>query len=393
MKIKLLLILLLLSSTTWACQYNVRDIGFVDLKGSTYKLYVFLDKDNSEQQSQLQTLLNDKLYDSNVISEILLSDSNVFHIEKPTRLPAAVLVASNSEKLSIALDKPNKTISQQLTDITDQLISSSIKSEILKQMAGNFAVVLLIESADSKQNIQAQATIANSLEYIKQQMVFMPKKVNSPPVLFKISAADAKTHDIFLWELGINKIDGTAAAIVYGRLRKMGPVMTGNEITEEMLNAYLGVIGADCECDLDRRLLHSPMLAHRWPRQLYLDTTEALGFDPENPQVKMEISQIISSHSSISTGKLETPDVSFGYQEFIIDDSSLIKDIDQLPEVAPPENLEEIPLPPVNQEPAQKRTEPKPKPITPDGGFSLSILVILAIIVVIAGFIIVMGKK
>ncbi len=71
------------------------------------------------------------------------------------------------------------------------------------------------------------------------------------------------------------------------------------------------------------------MLPVRWDEKIQAQAAKALGFDPENPMVKMEISQIIR-HSLISNGSQDWdnyPDVSFGYREIVVDFDSAPEDL------------------------------------------------------------------
>jgi hypothetical protein len=250
----------------------------------------------------------------------------------------------------------------------------------------HFAVVLLIESDEPQKNQQATLAIETSLMQIAQQMAFMPKRIQAPPVLVRLTPEDAVQHHPFLRELGIQDRSAPATMILYGRLRTMGPVFFGEDITDKTLTAYLSVIGADCECDLDRRLLHTPMLIHHWPRPMYEAATEALGFDPEHPEVKMEISQIIADHGPVDTGDLKIPEVAFGYQEFVIDDSTMpLAESDGA-------HLDTSVTAADNRTP-EKRVHPLALPITPSGKLPLYGLFALACAVIVTGIIIVCRKR
>lgn len=367
----------LLSGTVFACQYNVRDIGFVDLDQSTARLTVFLEDAQPDLCVSLRALLDEAMYETNVSGALVLPASEVPAITTPAHLPAAVLVSPAGQSLVIPLDIPDKSLVQTLSELTTQWIRSPVKTDLLVQAAGHFAVVLLIESDDAQKNRQAALAVETALMHVTQQMAFMPKRIESPPVLVRLTAEEAVQNDLLLWELGVTPDSAPAAAILYGRLRRMGPVLFREDITEETLTAYLGVIGADCECDLDRRLLHTPMLSHHWPRSLYESVTEGLGFDPEHPEVKMEISQIITAHGSAATGDLQIPNVTFGYQEFMIED-------------LPPVSTEsgDAHLAAVDHKRPEGRVPPLAVQITPSGKWPLYSLLVLAGAVLVTGIII-----
>ncbi len=74
----------------------------------------------------------------------------------------------------------------------------------------------------------------------------------------------------------------------------MGPNIVGDDITAQRVEDYLGVVGADCECGLDRKWMQGSMLPIRWEEPLRERLAAGLGFDPEDPMVKTEISILVS---------------------------------------------------------------------------------------------------
>ncbi|MCJ7778271.1 MAG: hypothetical protein MUP16_08165, partial [Sedimentisphaerales bacterium] len=125
---------------------------------------------------------------------------------------------------------------------------------------------------------------------------------------------------ILLWSLGLEPQDVNRpyAAIFYGRGIWIGPLFEGQQITEENLASILFVIGSDCECGLDYRWLRGTMLPVRWDQKIQAQAAESLGFDPESPIVKMEISWIINK----GIGGDFYPSVPLGYQEFVMEPES-----------------------------------------------------------------------
>jgi hypothetical protein len=119
---------------------------------------------------------------------------------------------------------------------------------------------------------------------------------------------------------------------------------------------------------------------------MYEAATEALGFDPEHPEVKMEISQIIADHGPVDTGALKIPEVAFGYQEFVIDDSTV--PLAESHDV----NLDTSVTAADNRTP-EKRVHPLALPITPSGKLPLYGLFALACAVIVTGIIIVCRKR
>jgi hypothetical protein len=143
----------------------------------------------------------------------------------------------------------------------------------------------------------------------------MPKPIAHPPVLVEVDSESLSREKVLLWSLGLepNDIDQPHAAVLYGRGRWIGPMFVGEQITEDNLAAVLFVIGADCECGFDHRWLQGTMLPAQWDEKLQAQAVESLGFDPENPMIKAEISWIVRR------GYPVYPSVPLGYQELVVE--------------------------------------------------------------------------
>jgi len=74
----------------------------------------------------------------------------------------------------------------------------------------------------------------------------------------------------------------------------MGSALQDDMITRDVIKNLLTVVGADCECGLDHSWILGRMIPMRWETRVQSDITKNLGFDVENPQVKSEMSQILS---------------------------------------------------------------------------------------------------
>jgi hypothetical protein len=87
------------------------------------------------------------------------------------------------------------------------------------------------------------------------------------------------------------------------------------------LRERLVLIGQDCECELDRAWLSGPLLPGRWDRTLQQTAARTLGFDPENPVVRAEVSRIIERGPQANQRK-RTPATSqaLGYSEESIEE-------------------------------------------------------------------------
>ena len=323
----------------FACRYNVREVGFVDLGIERYRLYGYVDKNTpAEITSSFEQISYAALLESNIEAEIIDVNQQKDHpaikyldslqlVAKPRpalatgqiqTFPSAVLVSPDGQTLAVPLTKPGsaaRDFEQTLRSAIDDILSSPKRQEILQQVAKAYGVVLLIESVDGEQNKKAKEAARGAIKLVAGQMQYLPKPIAHPPVLIEVSQASLSQENVLLWSLGLDKdkLDQPHAAVLYGRGRWIGPIFKGEQITQDNLTAVLFVIGEDCECGFDHRWLQGTMLPARWDENLLSVAAESLGFDPESPMIKTEISWIVGRGSS------SYPDVPLGYQELVVE--------------------------------------------------------------------------
>ena len=305
---RLLLLLLLSAETALACRYNVRDVGFVDLETETYHLYGFIRPETpADAVSLLQQLPTAALRDCNIQVEIVNADGPVNHpaLKHLSRgiadsLPTAVLVSPDGQALPLPLSRPGQSFQDSLASALGEAASSVKREEILRTISRAFAGVLLIEGDRADENDRARQAISRAIEAIRAQMQSMPKAVAEPPAMIVLDAAALLQERILLWSLGLEATRTALprAVVLYGRARWIGPLMKGEEISEPNLTGLLSIIGADCECGLDVAWTLGTRLPVRWEEARHAQVAKALGFDPENPLVKIEVSRIAGRFSS-----------------------------------------------------------------------------------------------
>jgi hypothetical protein len=315
----------------FACRYNVREVGFVDLGIERYHLYGYVDKNTpAEITSSFEQISYAALLESNIEAEIIDVNQQKDHpaikyldslqlaalaAAQIQTFPSAVLVSPDGQTLSVPLNSTRQPFEQTLRLGLDDILSSPKRREILQQVAKAYGVVLLIESADGEQNKKAKEAARGAIKLVAGQMQYLPKPIAHPPVLIEVSQASLSQEKVLLWSLGLDKdkLDQPHAAVLYGRGRWVGPMFKGEQITQDNLTAVLFVIGEDCECGFDHRWLQGTMLPARWDENLLSSAAESLGFDPESPMIKAEISWIVGR------GFSSYPDVPLGYQELVVE--------------------------------------------------------------------------
>jgi hypothetical protein len=315
-----------LTQIAFACRYNVRETGFVDLGVEPYLFYGFVNQDTpADVVSSFKDLSDVDLIDSNIRVEIIDTVQQKNHpamklLDKwaVRTFPAAVLVSPDGQSLPVALTAPGKSFKDMLQSALEDILSSPKREEIMQQVIKAYGIVLLIEGPNAEENDKAKQACAAAIEQIGAEMDMLPKPIANPPALIVLDSQSLSKEKVLLWSLTLEaeKITEPYAVVLYGRARWIGPLFKGEEITEYNLASVLFVVGADCECGFDYRWLQGTMLPARWDEKLQAQIAENLGFDPENPMIKSEMSWIIGR------GYSSYPTTAFGYQELVIEPES-----------------------------------------------------------------------
>jgi hypothetical protein len=324
--------ILLPTQTTSACRFTVRDVGFADLGVGAHYVFLFVDKNApADFQAGLEGVLSTVLADTNMYAEIVNVDDSADHpaveftkTHDIKSFPAAILFAPDERTRPIVTDSGYEQFGEKLSTAVSAILHSPMQKEILQGSAATYGVVLLIEGKDPKENTAAADAAAAAIKTVEMNMDFLPKPIEKPPIVVTLSRKDFQTEENLLWFLNLDadKIDHTHAAVFYGRSRLLGPVLTGENLTEDILTNILAIVGADCECGLDRKWMQGPMLTAKISGKMQTDLVESLGFDPDNPMIKMEMSMILR-RGPMSSGGFGGVNpfgaAPFGYQEIDVD--------------------------------------------------------------------------
>ena len=375
----------------FACRYNVRETGFVDLRIEPYYLFGYIsDETGADVVSKFKQVTEAGLENSNIDFEIINIDQQKDHpamklidLQQVKSLPAAVLVSPDGQSYPVSLAERDRPFEETLRSALEDILSSPMREEILRQVIKYYGVVLLIEGTDSQENTRAKKAASDVIELLSSQMEMMPKPIAHPPVLIVMNQKSLSDEEILIWSLGLDggKLSEPHAAVLYGRGRWMGPLFKGEEIDENNLASVLFIIGADCECGFDYRWLQGTMLPARWTDKMQAQVAENLGFDPENPMIKMEISSIIRR------GSYSYPGVPFGYQELVVEpDSNTRADQNSLNEV------EDITIPMSNQVEPVAENNPLAEGNSPLRN-TIFLLVGLCVLVLTSGIVILVRAK
>jgi len=311
-----------------ACRYNVRDVGSVDLGYDSWYIFGFFDKQTADGVvSGFKEVVSSKLSDTNVLNEIINVDESQAHpaMELVTRhsidsYPAVVFAGPEQRSRVIKIGKTAETVAGTLGAAIEHLIGSPKREEIRQAAVTTYGVVLLIEGRDAEENKSAVTAAQAAAKTIGDNMNYLPKQIDKPPLVVTLEQKEFEREEMLLWFLGLEgkEIVRPHAAIFYGRARQIGPVLKPEEVTEDILTNILSIIGADCECGLDRRWMEGVMFPAKWDPKMRAELAKSLGFDPDNPMVKMEISMILRKGPASRGGFGDMSLLGgspFGYQE------------------------------------------------------------------------------
>jgi hypothetical protein len=322
----------------WACKYSVRDVGFVDLDSPPYRLYCYVDSDSPKDLARaLRQTASAVFLDANVRLELIdLAQepdaparrfAREHHLNK---FPAAILVSPEERSLPLPFDLlAGQPLREAAWTLLERAVVSPKRDRLLQQVTKAFAIVLLVEGTDASQNRHAHQAITAAITEIARLMPRMPKPVEVPPQLLLIAPAEIALDAAWLWSLGldIQATEEPQAAVLYGRGRRIGPALRGGLITQTRVQEILTIIGQDCECDLDRSWMQGPLIPARWDHELQQAASKNLGFDPENPLVKTEMSRILARGANAKDRRPASPrsggDLTvLGYQELSVESPS-----------------------------------------------------------------------
>jgi hypothetical protein len=290
-------------SSATACKYSVRDVAFVEMGDPQYRLYLYLDNaTTAEDMTLLRSTGEHALADSNVACKVVMISQNpdkddVAYLHKLgiDSYPSAVLVSPDERVKLLLLPSKLEDLAEAFQRTVTDIVRSTRRADVLSQLTTAHSVVLIIESNDVALNRVAKTMVRQAIDQIESTLGELPKPIAVPPRLISISPDVARQEEILLWSLGVDTETNytTQIAMLFGRGRKLGPVLDVGKIKERDVLRSLSVVGLDCECGLDRSWMQAPMIPHVWTEADESRVAQALDFDPGHPLVKAEISRIL----------------------------------------------------------------------------------------------------
>jgi hypothetical protein len=279
---------------------------------------------SAEEVDRLQTSASEALAQHSIFFESVAIDSTSDHpaleyltAEAERPLPPAVLVSPTGRKIWLGQLWEEAITQDQAGEGLRSTLDSSVRSRIAEELSTAFAVVLLLEGTDEAKNLSARAELEQAITVLESELEYFPKPIKKGPVMISLNQAEIASEQLLLWSLGVepHETEEPIAVVLYGRGRWIGPLMIGEEITYDLVSRVLFIVGADCECDLDPRLLRGTAIPLPWSNRLQEVVSKDLGFDPDNPLVRMEVSQIMKVSSWYTARSARAHQVAVPVQE------------------------------------------------------------------------------
>jgi hypothetical protein len=285
-----------------ACRFTVREIGFSILSQDIYTIVVI--DESAKPNDKLWKEFHAKNRDCNLRLEVL---SPIFDLEHPIvkgakkqglEIPATVLVAPDGRIFPFE--------GNDIKEIYNKILDSPLNVKLRNVLPDIFAAVIWVEGKNLEQNSLVRKKIKQECDAIENIMPGMPKVVKEGPLEIGITTNDFQNEQLLLWSLGINKIpESPIAFVIYGRGRIIGDTLSYTQIEEGSLYKYMSMIGADCECGLDKKWMLGNQVPLLWDKISRQHLAKLVGFDVDNPMILAEMSRILAKESlSDETGSV-----------------------------------------------------------------------------------------
>ena len=377
-----------------ACRFNVRDVGFVDLGSEKYRLLVFVpDATPAAEIESLKSIAYATYLESNVKSDVLTA-SAAAKGEAAQFLPVnlkeaqAILISVDGNRsLPVLLSVDGKSLSVSAWDGLESVFDSPRRNSVVSKVYEHYGVILVVEGKNADENLRIRKMVNTVVASIASKMDKLEKEIREPPVVEVISVKEFAGERVFMWSLGITEISETPqVAVLYGRGRIIGPVLRNAQLDERSLAAIVNTIGLNCECGLDRKWMQGTMIPQKWSEEVRKRFADQLGFDPESPAIRIEMSQILSKGGQGQGANRQTEiggtldDLLMGYREGSLNPTKA----ESTPEAAKP------------VAPAKSKTAaPRPPATQPRAGFSFFgwMMMVGVPILVAGGVILLLGRK
>lgn len=307
-------------STAGACPYSVRQVGFAELKTEPYHVYVLV-TDHTPGRERLAGRLKQAasiITDSNIQVEIVDVDRQETHDAvidsyglNIQRYPAAIMVSPKESAIILPGFQTGALSAKEVGNVLQTAVSSPKREELKSHIVKHWCVVMLVEGTDAARNQKARAEVKAAIKEVAGSIAQSGEIIDKPPYLLEVASVDP-SEQVLLWSLGLGGETAQPRAVVlFGRGRQMGPVLEGGTLTKAGVADMVAGVGVICACTTDHRSLRSTGIPLRWEEDRQDQVRRLIGFDPDSPEVTMELARVWQEEPPASKSGLGL----FGYTE------------------------------------------------------------------------------
>lgn len=296
-----LALLLLPAVGASACEYCVREVGFVPLNDEPFRVVIAVPPDTSDaERDRLLAEARAALGPGNVVVSVGSPEEGGLFADAARQsggaLPASVVQEPGGRThplLPFATDSesPGDALVRSIGSVTH----SRARDGLAAALIDGFATVLIVEGTDEGANAAARELAEQAIQRINAVKSGFDRVIEVGPALRVITAEERGAEHWLLWSLGIDSGEEPmpSVAVLYGKGRRLGDVLTGNTLTDDRLFTLLSYVARDCECDLDRGWLYGTTIPLVWDDALRRRVYDALGFDPESAATRAAVARIL----------------------------------------------------------------------------------------------------
>lgn len=284
-----------------ACEYCVREVGFVALHNEPYRVVFAVPPEaDDRERDRLLAEVRAAVGPSNVLVSVGSLDEGGLFVDAARQaggvLPAAVVHAPDGRnKLLIAFATGSDGPADALARAARGLTHSTAREGLAAALIDGYGTVLVVEGTDADANAVARELAEQAIQRINAVKSGFDRVIEVGPALRVITAEEREQEHWLLWSLGIRSGDEPmpSAAVLYGKGRRLGDVLAGNTLTDDALFTLLSYVARDCECDLDPGWLYGTTIPLVWDDALRRRAYDSLGFDPESAATRAAVARIL----------------------------------------------------------------------------------------------------
>jgi hypothetical protein len=272
--------------------YSVRDLGFVETVARPFRLLIVHDDPTALQAEQQRLSLQKMLGSSNVV----VARVSLEQRKKYPGLEQAPLPRKLTRPVFFLLAPDDRLASIDTPDVPIELVQSPLRHAVLSEVPRALCAVVLLESTDAAANDGAKAKAETVLRQINKVRKKLAQAPSGAVKLLTLPAAMREQERWMLWSLGEEITAGNVPkmVVIFGNLRRAGPLFEGVDWKEADLFARIAMLGQSYQDELDCRQYFGPSLLFRETSEWQKNVAAGLKFNPRDAAVKDEVVALLS---------------------------------------------------------------------------------------------------